>query len=179
MSWFAFIHLILRVLTPFRALLNELQQANDLNFLVSFLPNIFLSFVETVDECLWWFPHQIANCKVMKQAIVSSNMCQKKSNILVSIQIHPTFRIRGQCPFKQYVMMILETDGCWWVRGKGDVRQQQNSSVRVGWNIVPSTTTINIREGVLKFWHDGVRYKNRSQPGTKMIRLVCCGGSNP
>lgn len=49
----------------------------------------------------------------------------------------------------------------------------------VGWNIVPSTTTINIREAVLKLWHDGVRYKRRSQPGTKMIRIVCCGGSNP
>lgn len=178
MSWFVFIKLILRVLIPFRALLNELQKPNrqTIWFFGWHSFQIFFSPLWTESECLWWLPSQIANCKVMKQAIISNNMCPKDSNILVSIQIRTTFRIRDQYPFKQYVMMISENDWCWWVPGKGDARQQQNSFV--GWNIVPSTTTINIREGVLKLWHDSVRYKRRNQPGTKMIGFVCCGGSN-
>ena len=48
--------------------------------------------------------------------------------------------------------------GNWWVLidpRKGWCPQQQN--LFVGWNVVISTTTINIREGVLKSWHDGVR----------------------
>ena len=171
MSWFVFIKLILRVLIPFRTLRTEwIAESKRFEFFGG-IPSKYFSLL-----CARRLFMNVYNDFHIKSQIAK----WWNKRLFQATCIHPNSSYISDTRSISLQTICHDDIGNWWVLidpRKGWCPQQHNSFV--GWNVVISTTTINIREGVLKLWHDGVRYKGRSQPGTKMIRFVCCGGSNP